>query len=131
MKHFLIMISIWSSPTYWVAKGASTIANRKKNRSLAATAQIVGKCHKVNNEWSRSPRLCILSGRVMWIIPCHKPPMWEWFIPPIKKKVMTTGWFVTWFYPHDTQSWTIPLTNMILNVDLINGNTPSWTIITF
>ena len=23
--------------------------------------------------------------------PCHKPPIWEWFIPPIKM-VMTGGW---------------------------------------
>jgi hypothetical protein len=21
---------------------------------------------------------------VMWVKQCHKPPIWEWFIPPVK-----------------------------------------------
>ena len=30
---------------------------------------------------------------MMWVEPCHKPTMWEWFIPPIKM-VMTGTWFM-------------------------------------
>jgi hypothetical protein len=38
--------------------------------------------------WRRDP--CTLEGygsipiAIMWVKQCHKPPMWEWFIPPIK-----------------------------------------------
>ena len=29
----------------------------------------------------------------MWLKQCHKPPIWEWFIPPVKM-VMTGGLFI-------------------------------------
>ena len=25
----------------------------------------------------------LTSPSIMWVKQCHKPPMWEWFIPPI------------------------------------------------
>jgi hypothetical protein len=31
----------------------------------------------------------------------NKPPIWEGFIPPIKM-VMTGGWFMALFYPHQS-----------------------------
>jgi len=33
----------------------------------------------------------------MWAKQCHKPPIWEWFIPPIKMVIW--GWFII-VYPH-------------------------------
>ena len=35
---------------------------------------------------------------IMWLKQCHKPPIWEWFIPPIQM-VMTGGWSMALFYP--------------------------------
>ena len=37
----------------------------------------------------------------MWVKPCHKPPIWEWFTPPVKMVIwgMVYYWFthIGWF----------------------------------
>ena len=36
---------------------------------------------------------------VTWVKQCHKPPIWEWFIPPVYGEI---GGGLLWFYPHYT-----------------------------
>ena len=33
--------------------------------------------------WSKIVSLGDVNGDVMWVKQCHKPPIWEWLIPPI------------------------------------------------
>ena len=40
-------------------------------------------------------KLCYL----LWVKKCHKPPIWEWFIPPIYKNSYLGDGLVL-FYPH-------------------------------
>ena len=47
-----------------------------------------------SNNRGQNPIIIIISGGCeilsMWVKQCHKPPIWEWFIPPL-------WWFEGWF----------------------------------
>ena len=56
-----------------------------------------------SNNRGQNPIIIIISGGCeilsTWVKQCHKPPIWEWFIPPISGDL---GDCLLLFYPHQT-----------------------------
>ena len=69
--------------------------------SMGFTNQLLTGSHIVGKRYTDSPRIGHGTGEIhiRWVKPCHKPPIWERFVPT--KMVMTGGWFMKLFYAHD------------------------------